>query len=168
MFKGTILENIDNKVIQDKIAKVRETCMISDEIKNVVGHHLIPHSLGGTNDWNNAIYLTPNDHVSIHNGEFNEKVLPCAETWIFRQLGLEFETELITVDVINTRGLGAGKRMHYFVEVPKKEYHVPLKIMNRQEKLDITNLTDLELFNRALRDRDKAIAKKNKSNRTCV
>lgn len=164
--KGTIFELCGADAVMEKIQEARNTCMYSGVRCRVEGHHLLPRSQNGSDDWSNAIYLSRDNHGKLHDGLFNDEVLPCTETWVMRQLGLDVTTEYKEIDVVNVGGIGAGKRMHFMVEVPIASIHVPYDILYSNNKTDISELTDIEFMNRALRDRDKAI--KRKSNRTRV
>lgn len=129
-----IINIVGEEQILQAIKECKKYCMI-DKIKvRTHGHHFLPDSLDGAGDWSNAIYLSMTNHGRIHDGEFNEKVLPCVETWVLRHFGIDFETELKEIDCINVGGMGAGKRMHFFVEVPTKEFHTPHIILNERKK----------------------------------
>lgn len=137
-----IFEKIEENQINQAIDECKKCCMI-DKIKvRTHGHHFLPDSLDGEGDWSNAIYLSMTNHGKIHDGEFNEKVLPCVETWVLRHFGIEFETELKEIDCTNKGGMGAGKRMHFFVEVPTKEFHTPHIILTERKK----NKAELEVM----------------------
>ena len=129
-----LLEKVEENQILQAIKECKKYCMIDNIKIRTHGHHFLPDSLDGEGDWSNAIYLSMTNHGKIHDGEFNEKVLPCVETWVLRHLGIEFETELKEIDCTNKGGMGSGKRMHFFVEVPTKEFHTPFKCLSERKK----------------------------------
>lgn len=129
-----IIDIVGEKAILQAIKECKKCCMI-DKIKvHTKGHHIIPDSQDGDGDWSNAIYLSATNHDRIHCGEFNEMTIPCVETWVLRHLGVDFETELVEIDSETTRGIGAGCRMHLFVEVPTQEYHTPFICLKERKK----------------------------------
>lgn len=132
--KFNIFDKVGENLVTQAIGKCMEYCMIENIKVPTRGHHIIPHSLNGEDDWTNAIYISATNHDRIHLGDFNEMVLPCVETWVLRHFGIEFETELKEIDCVNKGGVGAGKRMHLFIEVPTKEFHTPNIILKREKK----------------------------------
>ena len=129
-----LFEKIEKNRINHAIKECKKYCMIDNIKVHTKGHHIIPDSQDGDGDWTNAIYLSATNHDRIHCGEFNEMTIPCVETWVLRHLGVEFETELKEIDCTTTRGIGAGCRMHLFIEVPTKDFHTPHIILSERKK----------------------------------
>lgn len=123
----------EQKILQ-AIKECKKICMVDNVKVRTHGHHFLPDSQDGAGDWSNAIYLSMTNHGRIHDGEFNGKILPCVETWVLRYLGIEFETELKEIDCVNLGGMGAGTRMHLYVEVPTQKYHTPFKCLDERKK----------------------------------
>ena len=129
-----IIDIVGEKAILQAIEECKKYCMIDKVKVHTKGHHIKPDSDDGDGDWKNAIYLSATNHDRIHYGEFNEMTIPCVETWVLRYLGIEFETTLEEIDCTTTRGIGAGCRMHLFVEVPTQEYHTPFICLKERKK----------------------------------
>lgn len=129
-----VFELVGENRVRQALEECRQCCMIEKIKVCTEGHHIVPDSKDGDGDWTNAIYLSATNHDRIHCGEFNEMILPCVETWVLRHLGIEFKTELKEIDCTTDRGVGAGCRMHLFIEVPTKEFHTPRIILTERKK----------------------------------
>lgn len=150
-----ILSNFSEKEIKRLISEHKKYCAISGEKCRTEGHHLIPYSHGGTDDWSNAIYLSRDNHGKLHDGFFNGQILPCLETLVLESIGVKFDTELKEIDVVNNGGIGAGKRMNFFIKVPTNDFHVAYNVLTKRNNNDFSELSDIELLNRGLRKRNK-------------
>lgn len=132
--------NIFDKVGRTKVlaalVECEKCCMIDgSSCTTMAKHHIKPFSDNGSNDWKNAMCVTPNNHANIHAGKFNGMTFQCVETWVLRYLGIDFETQIVKIESENKKGMGAGKTISIFIEEPTDEFHTPfLYLPPRPEK----------------------------------